>query len=174
MLLRSIVNFTRPELAQGIKISSPATGNVVPVETLPGSNMAMTNLGQGVAIKLEGHGVNSPINGQVIEYIPSYGKLIIQAKNKLRFLLQLPIESIKFNGLGIQPLIKLGQNVTIGQPLLLLDLYKLQQMYKPVLLYVLLLDHKKFKAIDVPHKHVVVGEDPIFSLIPRPIKEVKT
>jgi len=169
MLLHSIVNFTTPDLAKGIKISAPASGKVVNISELLGNQTAYLQAGEGVAIKIEGHQVNSPISGTVIDMVPSHGKVIIQAKNKLRFLLQFPFEYIEFNGVGIKALVKKGQTININAPLLTIDLYKMNQYIKPIFLYFILLDVKAFKSIEVFHKHVQIGTDPIFSLVPKPV-----
>jgi PTS system glucose-specific IIA component len=169
MLLHSIVNFTTPDLAKGIQINAPASGKVINIAELPGNQSAYLQAGEGVAIKIEGHQVNSPINGIVIDIIPSHGKVILQAKNKLRFLLQFPFENIEFNGVGIKPLVKKGQTISINTPLLTIDLYKMNKYIKPIFLYFILLDVKAFKSIEVFHKHVQIGTDPIFSLVPKPV-----
>ncbi|GHB60435.1 hypothetical protein GCM10008107_07100 [Psychrosphaera saromensis] len=168
MLFHSIVNFTTPDLAKGIKIGAPVSGKVFNIAKLAGNQSFYKRAGEGVAIKMEGHQVNSPISGTVIDITPSHGKVIIQAKNKLRFLLQFSFEYIQFNGIGIKPLVTIGQAVNINDPLLVVDLYKMNQHMKPVYLYFILLDVKAFKSIEVFHKHVQIGSDPVFSLVPKP------
>ena len=171
MLLHSIVNFTTPDLAKGIQISAPASGKVINIAELPGNQTAYLQAGEGVAIKIEGHQVNSPISGTVVDITPSHGKVIIQAKNKLRFLLQFPFDYIEFNGSGIKALVKKGQTININTPLLTVDLYKINQYIKPVFLYFILLDVKAFKSMEVFHKYVQIGTDPIFALVPKPINK---
>ncbi len=171
MLFHSLVNFTTPNLAGGIKIGAPATGQVVNIEILPGTNHFYQDIGDGVAIKLESQQVNSPIAGTVIDVVASHGKVIIQAKNKLQFLIQFPFDYIEYHGLGINLFVTKGQQVNINQTLFNVDLYKMQQRIKPVHLFFILLTTSPFKSIDVFHKHVQIGKDPIFSLIPKPIKK---
>lgn len=166
MRFQSIVNFV-PDIAQGgFKILAPATGQVDKIEAVPGANHAFKFVGEGVLIRLEGQTICSPINGKIIEYLPSLGKVLIQAKNKMRFLLQLSFQHLELNGLGIKPLIRQGQTVEIGQPILQLDLYKIKLQLKPVVVYFLLIDHQQFKSIEVASRYVEAARDPIFSLIP--------
>lgn len=170
MRVQSIVQFV-PDMTQGgFKILSPATGQVDQIASLPGANHIFNSVGEGVLIKLEGQTVCSPINGKVIEYIPSLGKVIVQAKNKMRFLLQLSFQHINLHGLGIKSNIVTGQLVEVGQPLFQLDLYKIKLHLKPVVLYFLLLDHKQFKAIEVIRRQVELAKDPIFTLLPNQAK----
>lgn len=170
MQVQSIVEFV-PDMAQsGFKILSPATGQVDQITSLPGANHIFSSVGEGVLIKLEGQTICSPINGKVIEYLPALGKVILQAKNKMRFLLQLSFQHINLHGLGIKSNIVAGQIVEVGQPLFQLDLYKIKLHIKPVVLYFLLLDYRQFKAIEVIRRQVEVAKDPIFTLLPNQSK----
>lgn len=174
MRFQSIVNFTNPNLSKGIKIAAPISGKVLPVEEVCGFNSYYHEIGAGVIIKLEGHDLVSPINGKVLEIEPANGRIIIAAKNNLRFLLELDKRYQKNHGLGIQIKCHQGQIIQIGEPLMTFDLYKIKQNLEPVHLFFILLDTDKFKSIDVLHKQVKVLEDPIFSLVPKPITKPQT
>ena len=119
-------------------------------------------------IKAESHNVIAPINGTVIDVVSAHGKIIIQAKNKLKFLIQLPTSYIENLGLGIKTLPTKGELVFSGDTIMTLDLYKIQQHMKPVVLEFLCLDVAPFRRIQVPHKAVELGKDIILSLVPLP------
>jgi len=157
----SIVHFTTPDKTNGINIPSPASGKVLPIDVDDPANA-----GDGVKIRLEGQRVASPINGDILEISPCHGKVLIQAKNKLRLLIYLPFEYGEFHGLGINPKVAEGHSVKKGQTLLELDLFKIQRKLKPADLYVVLLSTDVFKQINVPHKYVECACDTLFSLIP--------
>ena len=88
MRVQSIVNFVPDMSQEGFKILSPATGQVDVLDSALSVTNAFHTVGEGVLVRLEGQTICSPINGTVIEYVPSFGKVIIQAKNKMRFVLQ--------------------------------------------------------------------------------------
>lgn len=159
----SIIRNCSPEKLKGIKVPTPASGKV---ELL--SDPILSALGEGVEISVSSHQVVSPINGLVLNTQPSHGKIIIQAKNKLKFLLQLPTSYIEQHGIGIGCQVKIGDRVSVGDPLLNLDLYKIQQHLKPIILQFVVLDSSPFGRIQVPHKSVEVNQDIIFSLVPLP------
>ncbi len=162
----SIAQTSSPDKLQGINIVAPASGKLEII-----TNPALLSLGEGVVIKVESHHVIAPINGTVMEVIPAHGKIIVQAKNKLKFLLQLPSTYIEHLGLGIKILPAKGALVAAGDTLMTLDLYKIQQHMKPVLLEFLCLDVTPFRRVQVPHKAVEVGKDIVFSLVPLPPKK---
>lgn len=167
MQLQSIVNFV-PDVSQdGFKVLSPATGKVDKIDNTLAFAQAFSHIGEGVAIKLEGQTICSPISGHITEYVPSFGKVVIQAKNKMRFLLQLSHQHIELQGLGIKPKVAVGQMVEAGQELYQIDLYKIKLQLKPVVLYFLLLDYQRFKAIEASKRQVEMAQDPAFVLLPK-------
>jgi phosphotransferase system IIA component len=163
----SLVNFVPDFSAHAIRIPAPASGQINRIESLPGAHHCFKYIGEGVAIQLEGQKVYSPINGRVIQVLPSFGKIVIQAKNKMRILLQLSLQHIELKGLGIKLRVKTGQIVEVGQALFELDLYKIRLQLKPVSLYFLLIDHQKFKSIEAVRRHVEAIHDPVISLLPQ-------
>ena len=167
MLYQSIINFSSAQAKPGIKILSPASGQLSAIDVIPGAHHLLKSMGEGIAITLEGQDVYAPIKGKIIEWQPAFGKLIIQAPNKMRFLLQLSFQHAELHGLGISANIQLGQTVNAGDLLFQLDLYKIKLHYKPVTLYFILIDYQQIKSIDVPHKYVSANKDVIFSLVPK-------
>ncbi len=164
MRFQSIVNFVPDIAQQGFKLLSPATGYVDTIEAIPGANHIFKYTSEGVAIRLEGQNICAPVTGKIIEIIPAVGKVILQAKNKMRFVLQLSLQHIQLNGLGIKFLVTPGQTVKAGQTLINLDLYKIKLQLKPVILYFLILDHQHLKSIDAVRRHVEIAKDPVVSL----------
>jgi len=162
----SIINFSDPGAVTGIKIISPASGRVEAI-----SSDDPNSIGEGIKIILESQKIISPINGRIMAVTPSHGQIIVQAKNKLRFQLQLPFDYSNFHGLGIRLNVKEGQAVNKGDRLMELDLYKIKFNLQPVPLYITLLTPDAFGRIDVPHRHVQFGQDTIFSLVPTQTKK---
>ena len=162
MHFKTIVTQQSYNIEQSIAIIAPATGQVYKIE-----GNEFLSLAEGIKIKLENEQIISPIKGKVLDIHPSCGKLIIETSNHLKFQLQLPNEYSQFMGLGIKPLVKKGQSIQIKTPLLQLDLYKIKLKMKPIFLYFMTMNNERFQAIEVPHKHVTVGEDIIFSLLPK-------
>ena len=156
----SIVNFSTPDAALGIHIASPATGKIAQVE-----QSDPNALGQGIKLQLEGQSIHAPVSGTVISLCHSHAKVIIQTRNRLKFLLTLPQAYSAHHGLGVKALVCEGQMVSKGQPLFMLDLYKIQMHMRPAWLYVSLLTWDAITRIDVPLKHVEIDRDTLFTLV---------
>ncbi len=146
---------------QGIKIAAPATGKLSIIK-----DRMLLALGEGVVIELTKGSIASPFNAKVIDILPAHGKVILQAANKLRFLIQLPQHYAENMGLGIKLNVKVGDTVAAGQVIMELDLYKIQKHLKPVQLMFILLDSSIFGRVQVPHHNVQMMEDVAMSLVP--------
>ena len=157
----SIARAANEDQLKGIKIPSPASGKVTVV-----TDPVLLALGEGVSVELTKGQVNSPFSAQVIEAVPSFGKVVLRTNNKMKFLLQLPPDYAKHLGVGIGIKVKVGDKVVAGQPLLELDLYKMQQHIKPVALTFLVLDPHVLGRLQVPYSNVEMAQDVIFSLVP--------
>lgn len=159
---------------KGIALNAPVSGQVEPIEVMPGVNHLINEMGEGVSIKMEGQTVYAPFNAIVLDWQPGYGKVVLQAANKLKFIIQLDFQCLSLNGLGIQPFIKVGQKITQGSALFQVDLYKLRLHLKTVKLYFLLINHQQIKSIEVIHKYVTGNQDKLFNLVPVTRKQPNT
>jgi len=162
----SIVRFSSPESISGINIIAPASGRIAVIE-----DSDQNRLGQGVKINLESQSIISPINGQVVDVSPAHGRVLLRAKNKLLFLLQLPQEYSDFHGQGLRLTVKVGQAITKGMVILELDLFKVKLNLQPLPLYVSVINTDAFRRIEVPYKYVEKGQDTLFSLVPNQKKK---
>lgn len=151
---------------KGITLNAPVSGQVEPIEVMPGANHLINEMGEGVAIKMEGQMVYSPFNAIVLDWQPGFGKVVLQAANKLRFIIQLDFKCMAINGLGIKSFVRVGQKIASGSPLFQVDLYKLRLHLTTVKLYFLLINHNQIKSIEVIHKYVTGNQDKLFNLVP--------
>ena len=151
---------------KGITLNAPVSGQVEPIEVMPGANHLINEMGEGVAIKMEGQMVYSPFNAIVLDWQPGFGKVVLQAANKLKFIIQLDFKCMAINGLGIKSFVRAGQKIASGSPLFQVDLYKLRLHLTTVKLYFLLINHNQIKSIEVIHKYVTGNQDKLFNLVP--------
>lgn len=154
------IEFEQGATTSGVHITAPISGKVSDI-----SCPFVKQLGCGVSIIPTTNQVIAPFSAHVIQIDVSLGQIVLQAKNKLKLAIQLPFEYKSNLGLGIKILVKQGQAVTLRQPLMELNLYKMSQNTKPIQLYMFWLNAQSIKRIIVPRTHVECGTDPLFTLV---------
>lgn len=107
---------------------SPVSGNMIPLEEVEDQVFSSKMMGEGVAFELSNGIISSPIEG-VIEMIPSTLHAIgIKGRNGLEVLIHVGLDTVNLAGVGFSSLIKQGEKVKVGTPLLKVDIKSLKNM----------------------------------------------
>lgn len=154
------IEFIQGNITEGIHILAPVSGKVTAI-----SCPLIQELGTGVAITPTSEQIVSPINAQVIHIDFAIGQIVLLAKNKLKLVIQLPFKFVAQHGLGIKIDVQLGDTVTMNQPIMHLNIYKIGLTKAHFVVSVYWLNAHIIKRIVIPHSHVECGKDPLFTLV---------
>lgn len=110
-----------------IKIFAPVKGKIIPIEEVPDDVFSQKILGNGIAIKPSEGKIYSPIDGEVVAIADSLHAYGIKAENGLEILVHFGLETVKLNGEGFSPCIKIGDKVKKGDLLSKVDLKFLEK-----------------------------------------------
>lgn len=153
------------EKLTGSKIISPVSGKLHPLHDSYPFNENIRMYGEGVVVDVESHSVVSPINGTVISVDRNIGRVIIQAPNKMRILMQILINKPEHFPTGIKLLVNDGSKVEKSQDIMALDLYSLKQQFGQCKLHFVFLDHNFIEQIVIRNKHVEQTYDDFVTLL---------
>ncbi|MGZ3724650.1 MAG: phosphoenolpyruvate--protein phosphotransferase [Pseudobdellovibrio sp.] len=105
-----------------MKIYSPLSGLVVPLEMVPDQAFAQKLVGDGISVDPVDQILKSPVDG-VIEFIhPACHALTIKTDNGTDVLIHIGIDTVKMKGEGFKALVKKDQKVKAGDALIEFDL----------------------------------------------------
>ncbi len=102
-------------------IVSPASGELVPLESLPDEVFSQKILGDGIAVNPSGGKVVSPVKGTVVAIAQSLHAYTLHSEEGLDILVHIGLDSVSLKGKGFTPLVKAGDKVDIGTPLAKVD-----------------------------------------------------
>lgn len=105
-----------------IVISSPYTGNVVPLEDTPDEAFASGVLGKGVSVELTGADIAAPEDGTVLFVFNTKHAIGFRTKDGLGMLFHVGIDTVKLGGQGFEVFVKDGDEVKKGDLLMRADL----------------------------------------------------
>ena len=106
-------------------ILPPVKGKVIPRAEIPDPTFAEGIMGEGVGILPEEETVSAPVDGTVITVTPT-GHAVGLSGNGMEILIHVGIDTVQMNGEGFSCLVKEGDTVRIGQPLIRFDSAKIK------------------------------------------------
>jgi PTS system D-glucosamine-specific IIC component len=100
----------------------PLSGRILELEEVPDEVFSKKMMGEGFAIDPIDGEVVSPVNGKVTTLFPTKHAVGIVAENGLEILIHFGIDTVNLKGKGFEALVKQGDIVKVGQPILRVDL----------------------------------------------------
>lgn len=103
-------------------ITSPMTGNVIPLAEIQDGMFSEEILGKGMAIIPTEDTVYAPFSGTVSAIFDSGHAIGLTSETSVELLIHVGIDTVQLDGAGYQYLVTKGQTVTQGEALLTFDL----------------------------------------------------
>ena len=103
-------------------VKAPMDGIVLPLEQLPDETFATAILGPGCGIEPTGGTVYAPFDGKVTSIVSTLHAVGLESTEGIELLIHIGIDTIALRGSGFTPLVREGQAVKAGTPLLNVDL----------------------------------------------------
>ena len=104
-----------------IQLHAPLSGVMVPLETVPDPVFAQKMVGDGVSIDPISTDLLAPLPGKVTQLHSAGHALTITGDNGLEVLMHIGLDTVLLRGEGFTPLVKEGDSVAMGQPLIRFD-----------------------------------------------------
>ncbi|RKR36327.1 phosphoenolpyruvate--protein phosphotransferase [Paraburkholderia sp. BL17N1] len=110
-----------PEGPLRIALSAPLSGVLVPLDSVPDPVFAQKMVGDGVSIDPTSDELLAPLSGKVTQLHSASHALTITGENGLQVLLHIGLDTVLLRGEGFMPLVKEGDTVAVGTPLIRFD-----------------------------------------------------
>lgn len=108
------------------QITTPVTGKLIPLKEVQDPTFASEVLGKGFAIEPEDTIIKAPIDGTVKAIFDTGHAIGLQSKGGKEILIHIGIDTVSMNGEGFHTLVKQGQEVKLGEPLVEISLEKIK------------------------------------------------
>ena len=103
-------------------VKAPMDGIVLPLEQLPDETFAAAILGPGCGIEPTGKTVYAPFDGTVNQVASTLHAVGLTSEDGIEILVHVGMDTVEMNGKGFKALVKEGDKVKAGTPLLKVDL----------------------------------------------------
>ncbi len=105
-----------------LPLYSPFTGRVEPIEHAPDVTFAQKMIGDGYMVMPTSGDVVAPCDGDVAFVFPTGHAVGLKATDGTEFMLHIGVDTVKLEGKGFTALVKDGDHVKKGDPLMKFDL----------------------------------------------------
>ncbi len=107
------------------KVVAVVDGTIHQISAYPDEAIAQKMLGDGFFIEPTGELICSPIDGEVVMMFPTAHAAAVQNQD-YEILIHIGVDTVKLDGKGFKALVKQGDKVKAGDPLVKLDLGVIQ------------------------------------------------
>ncbi len=129
----------------GLILRSPLSGWVMPLEDVPDEVFAGKMLGDGLAIDPIDATLLAPCDGTVTAVPESAHAITVRAGSGVELLLHVGIDTVNLKGAGFTLLVKAGQPVRAGDPLIRFDLDRLARDARSLVTPIVVTQPERFR-----------------------------
>ncbi|MEF9959874.1 MAG: PTS glucose transporter subunit IIA [Niameybacter sp.] len=117
---------------KGIEIISPMTGEAIDLSQVPDPVFSEKMVGDGIAIIPTENRVVAPCDGKIVQIFPTNHAIGIETTTGLDLLIHIGIDTVDLKGEGFKRLVEEGDTVKMGDPILEIDIKRIQELGKPL------------------------------------------
>ena len=153
------------ENGKGEVLAAPLTGQVVPLSEVPDEAFAAGILGKGLAINPTEGLVKAPADATVATLFPTGHAVGLITDKGVEMLIHIGMDTVQMEGRGFEALVKQGDKVKKGQPLIRFDIEKIKQEGHPVITPVLVTNPTNYTDIVPTVKEQIQAGENLLSVI---------
>ena len=109
------------------KVVACTDGKCINITEVPDAVFSQKMMGDGFAIVPSGDTIFSPVSGSIETVFPTKHAIGIKTKDGIEIIVHIGIDTVNLNGEGFTSLVKQGNRVKAGQPLVKLDLNSFEE-----------------------------------------------
>lgn len=145
--------------ATHLQLIAPLSGLMVPIDQVPDPVFAKKMVGEGFSIDPVGNQLVAPLDGEVIDLQPSSHAVTIRGAEGIEVLMHIGLDTVQMQGQGFTPLVRVGQRVATGDPLIDFDLDLVALEAKSLLTQVVVTNSDLVAGIETASGLVSAGTD---------------
>ncbi|MDE2370367.1 MAG: phosphoenolpyruvate--protein phosphotransferase [Burkholderiales bacterium] len=139
------------------EIAAPLAGLIVPLDLVPDPVFAQKIVGDGISIDPTSGDLLAPMAGEVVQLHGAHHALTLRADNGVELLIHVGIDTVMLRGEGFMPLVRVGERVERGQPLLRFDVDALAAQARSLLTQIVVANMDAVAAIECCRGVVAAG-----------------
>lgn len=140
-----------------LDVAAPVQGELIDLSNVADQVFSQKMMGEGFAVVPSSENIVAPVSGQAVTVFPTGHAIGIRTENGVDVLVHIGLDTVNLQGKGFDVLIKEGDHVSIGQPIVNFDQRVLEENGMDATTMVVFTEGFKRK-IKVTPKQVKVGD----------------
>jgi multiphosphoryl transfer protein len=147
-----------------LKILSPLSGQVWPLERIPDPVFAQKLVGDGVSIDPTDALLLAACDGEVVSLAATGHAVTVRTPEGVEVLMHVGIDTVRLKGEGFHPRVKRGDKVRAGTPLIEFDLDYVATHAKSLLTQIVIVNSDRVASWERAAGYVSAGKDTLFTV----------
>ena len=157
----------REEFCTGIRILSPVTGKVIPLEQVDDPVFSQKVIGDGMAVIPSNGTIVSPVDAEVVSVAETKHAFGLKTEDGLELLIHVGLETVSLKGECFEVFVKPGDKVKAGQKLAKVDLEFLKEKNISAVTPVLVCGGMEGKSLNYGEGEMKAGESVLLTVLER-------
>lgn len=149
---------------EAFEIKAPAEGQLITLDNVPDEVFSTGMMGQGIAIQPSNGKIFSPIDGTVQTIFPTKHAIGLVGEQGAEVLIHMGLDTVNLEGKGYDILVTEGQAVSVGDPLVNVDLQAIQSAGYQTITPIILTNSADFDAVNTQAEQTVEVGDVIIQI----------
>lgn len=145
-------------------LSSPVVGKVIPLSEVNDDVFSSGMVGSGVGIKPEGDVLVAPDEGEITMILKTNHAIGMKLENGVELLFHIGIDTVQMEGNGFQALVKMGDRVKRGQPLIRFDRAEIENAGYDETVICVVTNQEKFNVQSTSENEQVTNESNLLTI----------
>jgi len=147
-----------------LQVLAPLSGVIVPLSAVPDPVFAEGMAGEGASIDPTSQELLAPVAGVITQLHPSNHALTLTTECGFEILTHIGVDTVQLRGDGFKLLVRLGDKVAAGTPLIRFDLDRVASQARSLLTQVLVANVEHIAALRTRSGLVEAGKSVLFEL----------
>ena len=147
-----------------LELVAPISGWATPLEEVPDAAFSQKMVGDGIAIDPTSSELRAPCDGVVVSMHDAHHACIVRCDEGVEVLLHIGIDTVGLRGEGFSPLIRAGNAVKKGDPLIAFDIELLASKARGLFTLMIVVNGDEYAIANRVHSREVAVGDPLLAL----------
>ena len=130
-------------------IYAPMEGNVIPLEEIDDEVFSEGMMGKGCGMKPSEGKIYAPFHGEVILIANTKHAIALRSSDGIELLIHVGMDTVKMNGKGFDPLVKVGDMVKCGQLMMNFSIYDIETAGYATTTAIIVTNYEEYANVEV-------------------------